>query len=110
MAESHAAPSPSSPGHASVLGQLGAICDAHGLAPLAERLADLADLTAGALAARMLYGNAASIFAGDWLLVLALRRVRRATIPGLLERLLDVIETMIFAESEKLERRGGLHT
>jgi octaprenyl-diphosphate synthase len=56
----------------------------------------------------MIYGNAASIFAGDWLLVDALRRVRRARVPGTLDRLLEVIDEMIFAESVQLERRGKL--
>jgi octaprenyl-diphosphate synthase len=54
------------------------------------------------------YGNAASIFAGDWLLVEALRRVRGAGVDGVLGFLLDVIGEMILAESIQLERRGRL--
>src|SRR5262245_42307819 len=51
MAESHAAsPRPTSP-PVGILGQLGAICDGRGLAALAERLADLAELSRGDLAA-----------------------------------------------------------
>jgi len=76
----------------------------HGATLLHDDVVDLGETRRGAPAARMLYGNAASIFAGDWLLVEALRRVRRAAVPGLL----DVIEQMIFAESEQLEARGRL--
>src|SRR5205814_1874291 len=106
MAEMHAKPrsaetAPATPG--GVLPPLAALAEGRGLAALAERLGEA---RRGAPAARMLYGNAASIFAGDWLLVEALRRVRRAAVPGLLGRLLDVIEEMIFAESEQLEARG----
>jgi octaprenyl-diphosphate synthase len=82
----------------------------HAATLLHDDVVDLGELRRGAPAARMLYGNAASIFAGDWLLVQALRRVRHAGIAGLLEQLLDVIESMIFAESEQLERRGVLAT
>ena len=64
----------------------------------------------GAPAARTLYGNAASIFAGDWLLVEALRRVRQAHVEGTLDRLLAIIEEMIFAESLQLENRGKIDT
>jgi len=80
----------------------------HGATLLHDDVVDLGETRRGAPAARALYGNAASIFAGDWLLVEALRRVRRAGVPGLLGRLLDVIEEMIFAESEQLEARGKL--
>jgi octaprenyl-diphosphate synthase len=53
-----------------------------------------------------MWGNAASIFAGDWLLVEALRRVRATGLDGLLDRMLAIIEEMILAESLQLERRG----
>lgn len=62
----------------------------------------------GAPAARTIYGNAASIFAGDWLLVHALQRVRRVGVDGTLDRLLDIIDEMIAAESLQLESRGKL--
>jgi octaprenyl-diphosphate synthase len=70
---------------------------------------DLGETRRGAPAARVVFGNAISIFAGDWLLIDALRRVRAAQIDGLLEALLDVIEEMILAESLQLERRGQIH-
>ncbi len=75
---------------------------------LHDDVVDLGDVRRGAPAARALYGNAASIFAGDWLLVDALRRVRQAQVPGLLDRMLSIIEEMILAESLQLERRGRI--
>ena len=58
--------------------------------------------------ARLLYGNAAAIFGGDWLLVEALRRVISSGLPGAVEEVLDVIEKMIEAEAMQLEARGSL--
>ncbi|MBC7171007.1 MAG: polyprenyl synthetase family protein, partial [Polyangiaceae bacterium] len=77
---------------------------------LHDDVVDIGDQRRGAPSARTLYGNAASIFAGDWLLVDALRRVRAVEVPGTLERLLDIIEEMIFAESIQLENRGRIDT
>src|SRR5205823_14861835 len=73
---------------------------------LHDDVVDLAERRRGEAAACVVYGNAASIFAGDWLLVAALRRISAAGIDGLLDRMLEVIEEMIFAESLQLERRG----
>jgi octaprenyl-diphosphate synthase len=80
----------------------------HNATLLHDDVVDLGDARRGQPTARMLYGNSASIFAGDWLLVEALRRVRRAAPPDVLVRLLDAIEEMIFAESLQLENRGRL--
>jgi octaprenyl-diphosphate synthase len=80
----------------------------HNATLLHDDVIDLGELRRGAPTARAVYGNAASIFAGDWLLVEALRRVRRAGVDGTLDRLLAVIEEMIFAESAQLEGRGRL--
>lgn len=80
----------------------------HSATLLHDDVVDLGDTRRGAPAARIVYGNAISIFAGDWLLVDALRRVRQTGLPGVLERLLDVIDEMIVAESLQLERRGRL--
>lgn len=59
----------------------------------------------GAPAARVLYGNSASILAGDHLLVEALRLVQDAA-PHELVGLLGVISQMVAAEALQLERRG----
>ncbi len=77
---------------------------------LHDDVVDVADARRSAPTARMLYGNAASIYAGDYLLVEALRRVTRVNIPGLLERLFDVVDSMIEGEALQLERRGRLDT
>jgi octaprenyl-diphosphate synthase len=75
---------------------------------LHDDVVDAGDQRRGVPAARTLYGNAASIFAGDWLLVDALRRVRNAEMPDVLVRLLDIIDEMIFAEAIQLENRGRI--
>ncbi|MFK7989492.1 MAG: polyprenyl synthetase family protein [Sandaracinaceae bacterium] len=82
----------------------------HAATLLHDDVVDVGETRRGAPAARMIFGNAISIFAGDWLLVDALRRVRNAQVDGVLERLLDVVEEMIFAESLQLERRGHFDT
>lgn len=82
----------------------------HAATLLHDDVVDVGDTRRGAPAARVVFGNAISIFAGDWLLVDALKRVRAAQIDGVLEALLDVIEEMILAESQQLERRGRLDT
>lgn len=80
----------------------------HSATLLHDDVVDLGDTRRGTGTARTVYGNAASVFAGDWLLVEALRRVRRARVPGLLDYMLTIIEEMILAESLQLERRGDL--
>ena len=75
---------------------------------LHDDVVDLAERRRGEPAAAVVYGNAASIFAGDWLLVAALRRIGAAGIDGLLDRMLAVIDEMILAESLQLERRGRI--
>jgi octaprenyl-diphosphate synthase len=78
----------------------------HSATLLHDDVVDLGEVRRGEPTARMIYGNAASIFAGDWLLVQALRRVRRAGVPGLLDRMLEILDEMILAESLQLEQRG----
>jgi len=82
----------------------------HAATLLHDDVVDVGETRRGAPAARLIFGNAVSIFAGDWLLIDALKRVRAADVEGVLERLLDVIEEMILAESLQLERRGRLDT
>ena len=75
---------------------------------LHDDVVDVADARRGHPSARMIYGNAASIFAGDWLLVEALRRIRTTGELALLDSMLGIIEEMILAESLQLERRGHI--
>jgi len=80
----------------------------HSATLLHDDVVDVAERRRGQPTACTVYGNAASIFAGDWLLVSALRKIGAAGIPGLLDHMLQVIEDMIVAESIQLERRGVL--
>jgi len=73
---------------------------------LHDDVVDVAERRRGQPAAAVVYGNAASIFAGDWLLVAALRRISATGVDGVLEKMLEVIDEMIMAESLQLERRG----
>ena len=73
---------------------------------LHDDVVDVAERRRGEPAACVVYGNAASIFAGDWLLVAALRRIAACGYDGLLDKMLTVIDEMIMAESLQLERRG----
>ena len=82
----------------------------HSATLLHDDVVDLSDHRRGAPTARAVYGNAASIFAGDWLLIEALRRVNRCRLPGCLEELFETIEEMIRAESLQLETRGRIST
>lgn len=80
----------------------------HSATLLHDDVVDHGDLRRGQPTARVLYGNAASVFAGDWLLIEALRRVRQANVPRVLDDLLDIIDEMIRAEAVQLENRGRL--
>ncbi len=88
----------------------------HGATLLHDDVVDLGDLRRGEPSARAVYGNAASIFAGDWLLIEALRLVTGtspgalATSGGVLQALFSTIEEMIVAESLQLDARGCLET
>jgi len=78
----------------------------HNATLLHDDVVDVGELRRGAPTARVLYGNAASVFAGDWLLVEALRRIRAAALPDLLDRALDVLQAMLDAEGLQLAMRG----
>jgi octaprenyl-diphosphate synthase len=67
---------------------------------------DLGELRRNRPAPRIVYGNAASVLGGNLLLVQAMGLTQKAGIPGLLDRLLDVLHRMVAAESLQLERRG----
>jgi octaprenyl-diphosphate synthase len=78
----------------------------HSATLLHDDVVDLGDKRRGAASARVIYGNAASIFAGDWLLVEALVRVQRAGMTDVLDRALAVLGEMLEAEALQLARRG----
>ncbi|MCH9649985.1 MAG: polyprenyl synthetase family protein [Deltaproteobacteria bacterium] len=80
----------------------------HNATLLHDDVVDLATTRRGARTAAAEFGNAASIFGGDWLLIEALRRVRHTEMPDLLGSLLETIEEMILAESVQLDNRGKL--
>ncbi|MBX3156615.1 MAG: polyprenyl synthetase family protein [Deltaproteobacteria bacterium] len=80
----------------------------HAATLLHDDVVDVAERRRGQPAASVVYGNAAAIFAGDWLLVAALRRIAASGVPGLLDRMLEIIDEMIVAESIQLERRGKI--
>jgi octaprenyl-diphosphate synthase len=80
----------------------------HSATLLHDDVVDVAERRRGEPAACVVYGNAASIFAGDWLLVAALRRIAASGVEGVLDRMLTVIDEMIVAESIQLERRGNV--
>jgi len=80
----------------------------HSATLLHDDVIDNADWRRGRRTARVELGNAASIYAGDYLLVEALNRVQRVGLPGVLESLLATLTEMIRAESLQLENRGRL--
>ncbi len=80
----------------------------HSATLLHDDVVDLGDKRRGIDAARVIYGNAASIYAGDWLLVEAQRRVRLAGMPELLDSVLGVLKRMLEAEGLQLHNRGRI--
>ena len=78
----------------------------HNATLLHDDVVDVGDLRRGLPAARVVYGNAASIFAGDWLLIDALARIQAAGQPEVLSRMLEVVKEMVIAEALQLARRG----
>lgn len=80
----------------------------HNATLLHDDVVDLGDQRRGLPTARTVFGNASSVFAGDWLLVDALRRVQRTGLDDLLAALLNGIDEMIVAEAAQLESRGRI--
>jgi len=75
---------------------------------LHDDVIDLGETRRGRPAARLVFGNAASVLGGDLLLVQALELAEAAGVPGVLSRLLETLGRMVEAESLQLERRGRL--
>lgn len=82
----------------------------HNATLLHDDVVDLGDVRRGSPAARVIYGNAASIFAGDWLLVDALSRMQATGESELLVRILEVLKEMLQGESLQLKNRGVLRS
>ena len=80
----------------------------HNATLLHDDVIDLGDRRRGVETARVIYGNAASIYAGDWLLVDALRHIQTAAIPGLLDMSLSVLNEILEAEALQLANRGNV--
>ena len=78
----------------------------HSATLLHDDVVDLGDRRRGAPTARVIYGNIASIYAGDWLLVEALRRIRSTGHLDLLDRALDTLDQLLGAEALQLALRG----
>jgi octaprenyl-diphosphate synthase len=78
----------------------------HNATLLHDDVVDVGDVRRGSPAARVIYGNAASIFGGDWLLIDALCRIQTTGQPEVLSRMLEVVKEMVIAESLQLARRG----
>ena len=82
----------------------------HNATLLHDDVVDLAETRRAVSTTREKYGNAVSIFAGDWLLMEAFFRVSRAGVPGVLDFLVKTLQEMILAESMQLEKRGQIDT
>lgn len=80
----------------------------HSATLLHDDVIDLGDKRRGVDTARVIYGNAGSIYAGDFLLVDALKRISRVGIPGLLDRSLSVLHEILEAEALQLANRGNV--
>ncbi len=81
----------------------------HSATLMHDDVIDLGDKRRGHSTSRMIYGNAASIYAGDWLLVQALMRIQAANVDGLMDEMLAIINDMVHAESLQLENRGRIN-
>jgi octaprenyl-diphosphate synthase len=81
----------------------------HNATLLHDDVVDVGDVRRGSPAARVIYGNAAAIFGGDWLLIDALCRIQTTGQTEVLARMLEVVKEMVVAESLQLAHRGRVH-
>ncbi len=77
---------------------------------LHDDVLDLGTTRRGKPCARLVYGNAASIYGGDWLLARALTTVLDGGDNTVLRSLLGTIETMVDAEVLQLKTKGTFRT
>ena len=79
--------------------QLAAVVEyIHNATLLHDDVVDLADERRGQTTARVTHGNTVSVFAGDWLLIRALRLIHGVGYPWALPAALDCIDQLIEAE------------
>jgi octaprenyl-diphosphate synthase len=78
----------------------------HAATLLHDDVLDDGRIRRGLPAARVLWGNAASVLGGDFLLVRALELTAASRVPGALDDLLTVIHDMIDGEALQLAHRG----
>src|SRR6476646_6760910 len=78
----------------------------HAATLLHDDVLDDGRMRRGVPAARVLWGNAASVLGGDFLLVRALELTAASGIPGTLDELLEAIARMIDGEALQLAHRG----
>jgi O-succinylbenzoic acid--CoA ligase len=81
---------------------------AHAATLLHDDVIDQGDERRGAPTARVVYGNKASVLAGDHLLTAALVKVEEHGGGELLSRMLDVLRTMVVGEALQFEHEGRL--
>lgn len=82
----------------------------HSATLLHDDVIDLGDRRRGEKTARIIYGNAASIYSGDWLLVDALRRIAGTGLPDLLDKSLAVLREILEAEALQLKNRRQVYS
>ncbi|EYF07578.1 polyprenyl synthetase family protein [Chondromyces apiculatus] len=82
----------------------------HNATLLHDDVVDLGDRRRGADTARVVYGNAASIFGGDFLLADALCRVQAAGVDGVLPHMLKTVKELVTAETLQLAARGKVRS
>lgn len=78
----------------------------HNATLLHDDVIDLGETRRNKTTARLLYGNAASIYAGDLLIVEAFRLVQAAAIPSIFDALLNTLREMVLGESLQFSKQG----